>query len=326
MPILKSYAGFNPKDKKHQARFMAKLGEFITAPLETERAVIQRRGQILAKIGEFTAHTNTSAWNNVQNVIDVYADDIGDMDMGWVLAFAEVDLTGTPRSSFDIIGFSSGMTFERVPDGHRARIYGVSGSRINIPIDTYGAGIGFLQNWFDDQEWWNIEDAATKFRFEESEQKATLHYGLITAITDDVAYDTTGANTAEKDINTINDGVAEIVVENEDTGLGVNAQSQFLLYTHVNNYARLLKAMRTVVPDTSSPMLAYNVRLVPTTGAEAAYLGHLVAPGRKSKFGNRLNMEILADFDITMRGQDFVGWYRYGSYVNAAQVRRLLKA
>lgn len=326
MPILKSWKGFNPKKKEHQAHFKAKLGEFLAAPIEAEKKVSAQRGRIMAKLGEFTAHTNTAAWDNVQNVIDVFADDVGEMDMAWMLAFDEVDLTGAARSSFDILGHASGMTFERVPDGDRAKIYGISGNRINVPVDTYGAGIGFLQNWFDDQEWWNIEDAANKFRFGEADQKAAAHYGLISAVDDTVTYDATGATTKEKDANTISAGVAEIVEENASSGLGITATSPFLLYTNTNLYARALAAINTVVPDTNRPAMPYNVRPVSTTHVASTHLGWLVAPGRKSKHGRRLNLEILSDFDITMRGQDFVGWYRYGAFANAAQIRRLAKS
>ena len=327
MPVLKSYKGFKPGDKKHRQRFSACLSEFLRAPINAEVMVMQRRGAVLSRLAaqaaEFTAHTNTAAWQNVQNVVAVFADDVGDMDMGWALAFDEVDLTGTPRASFDIVGHTTGFSFRRVPDGHRAEIHGVAGSRVNIPIDTYGGGLGFLQNWFDDQEWWNVEDAANTFRYQESEQKATLHYGLISAVTDTITYDTTGDNATQKDAISIFKAAAECIVDNRATGLGISAQTPFLLYTHINNWARVLKALAAVVPDTSQKIQPVNVRVVPTTFVSASYLGWIGAPGRKSKYGRRLNMEVLEDFDLTMRGRDLVGWYRYGSYLNAAQWRRV---
>src|SRR3990167_3109888 len=142
--ILESWKGFNYRNPVHKKAFNKGLTRYLSAPIEAERQMAKSPGKILAAIEEYTSSVNTAAWDGAQNVVGVFADDIGEADTLWMLAFTEVDLTDTPKSSFDILGVTSGATFEKIPDGHRVTIRGISGSRINVTIDTYGAGLALL--------------------------------------------------------------------------------------------------------------------------------------------------------------------------------------
>ncbi len=311
-----SFAGYDPANPKHRSAVRVKLNEFLTTPAKTLEAV-------KAKVDELTTGGDTSTWDSIVNAIMAIQEDVGIADAAWKLAFDEVDLRAVPKSSFDIVGTSSGLTFAKVRPGGRAKIYQVAGSVQNVRVDQYGGGIGFLQSWWDDQEYYKIQEQAADFRFKYSEQEAAIHYALITAIATAVSYDSTGANTAIKDVNTMNVACSTLIVNNRTALPAVNDRMNFLFYHHPNLKARVHAALNSVITDTPVKVNTYNITPVSSTSIGTGYLGQMVAPGLKNKFGRRLDLQILSETDITMRAETVVGWGRYGSYVNSAQVLRV---
>ena len=312
-----SFKGFDRSNPVHRKAVKAKLNEFFARPQIT-------RDQIRAKVSELTSKGDTDAWDGIVNSVDVFQTDVGHVDEGWMAAFDEVDLRNTPKSSFDITDVSSGLTFSQVRPGGRARIYQVSGAIQNVPLNLYGGGLGFLQTWWDDQEFYKVTEAAADFMQKYNDQMRTVHYALITAITTAVSYDATGATTAEKDANTINTAAATLITNNEASLPQVNDGTNYILYAHPSLKARVMAALRTVIVDNpAAGRVVFNVRPVFSSQIGSGYLGQLVAPGLKNKFGRRMDLEVYSDFDITQYANTAVGWGRYGSFVNSAQVLRV---
>lgn len=314
-PIV-NWRHFKPGSAAHRRRLVMKLNEFLSAPQKHTES-------LLVKLAELTAPGDTSAWDSVVNAITAIQEDVGQADMGWQTAFDEVDLRNSNKSSFDIVGMSSGLTFSKVHPGAPAKIYSISGTNINVKVDLYGGGLGYLRVWWDDQEYYKVEEQSRDFLYKYNEQQASIMYALITAITDAVARVSSGSTTAENDVETINAGCAELIVDNRGSLPGINDNMTFLLYHHPNYKSRINAALRTVIPDTTATKLVYTVQPVSSTYIGTGYLGQLVAPGIKNKFGRRMDLSVFSQMDIIRFAETVVGWGRYGGYVNSSQVRRI---
>jgi len=314
LPFM-SFEGFDRSNPAHVKAVRVKLNEYLAAP---RRSVDTLR----TKVQEMTTKGDTDAWDSVVNAIDSIQTDVGLVDRGWALAFDEVDLRQTPKSSFDIVDVSSGLTFAKVRTGGRAKIFQVSGAVQNVLLDKYGGGLGFEQTWWDDQEYYKVQEQAADFRQKYMDQEKSVHYALITAISTAATYQS-GDDTPHKDAETINSAVATLITNNESSLPAVNANMTFLLYCNPSLRSRVNAAMNSVIPHTNEKRIVYNVQPVPTSEAANSYLGQLVAPGLKNKYGRRMDLKIFGEMDITMYAQTVVGWGRYGSYINSAQVLRV---
>jgi hypothetical protein len=300
--------GFDKNNPKHVQRALAKVNEFMTAGGPAVALV-------RAKVTEMTTSGDTADWASALNAIEAIQTDVGDIDLGWAPAFDEVDLRGGNKSSIDILDVTSGLTFAKVREGGRAKIFGVGGAKTTISADLYGGGVGYLRTWWDDEEWYKIEELSRDFRFKYSDQQATLMYGLITATSDDVSFST-------DDVTTLNTASAELIVENDASLPGINDGTTFLWYHHPNYKQRVNVALKSVQAHTAENNLVFNVQPVSSVKVPTTYTW-LVAPGIKNKYLRRMDLTMLSDMDITMFAEDIVCWGRYGGYINSAQVRRL---
>ena len=310
--------------------------------------VVRELGEKCIKLGiqEFTEYSNFP--DDIAKVIEKYHIDIAEIDRGYDLAYATVDLRNTQASSFRIRDVSSALTFLKVKTGERAKIYGVSGNVVDVSLDLYGGGLQWAREWFMDNEWWTIEDTALEFRRKWFEDKAVVLYDLIQSLTDgsdqNVPYDTAGATVVDKDINTINAGVLELIIAHRDTGLGVNAQTPFVLLVPIQNKGRVERAILGTygAQNPGGSKVTYNVQPFYTpyldwnhvSGGSSDWtdhvvddlypLGYLCVPKRKNKLGERMDLTVLSETDITAFADKSVGWGRYGAAIDEAQWRRLL--
>jgi hypothetical protein len=309
MEAFMDFRGFKPENKDHRAAVRVALNEFLGQPDRDRRA-------LKARVQELTTAGDTDSWDSVVNAIDTFQTDVGLVDRNWALAFSEVDLRSVPKSSFDIVDVSSGLTFAKVRTGGRAKIFQVAGAVQNVKLDKYGGGIGFDQTWFDDQEYYKVQEQAADFRQKYANQERSVHYALITAVSTAVTYTT-------DDITTINLACATLIANNASALPQVHDGTTFILYSHPTLKARVMTALNAVVTDNpAAKKLVFNVQPVFSTEIGSGYLGQMVAPGLKNKYGRRMDLQVFGEMDITMYAQTAVGWGRYGSYLNSAQVLR----
>jgi hypothetical protein len=301
-----------------------------------------------AGIREFTNFENFPA--QVLNMIEKYHIDITEIDTFYEAAFDLLDLTQTKTSNFTIRDVSSGLTFARVKDGMKAKVYSISGSQVTVPIDLYGAALDWQKTWFDDGEWWTIEDNVTEFRRKWYESKALIMYALIQALTNtadyNTAYDTTAAaSVVEKDVNTINAAALSIIQGLNDSGMGVTATTPMVMLVPLASKGRVERAFSGTIlaNNTGGVKPTYSITPYYTGGmTHAQYggdgganwtgqiadnvvpLGYLCVPGRKNKLANRMDLTILGETDILAFAETVAGWGRYGAYMNESQWRRVL--
>lgn len=305
-PGLK-WKGFDPKNPKHLDAVKGKINEFMKAPANL-------RQQVLARVQELTTKDATPDLFNNINVASVIQSDVGEIDLGWQQAFDLVDLRDTQESSFEILDVSSGLTFGKVKAGENAKVYRVAGTKITVPVDLYGGGLGFDLTWWMDSKFYHVEQAIADFRFKHYDAMAQVFYALLTAVTTAGSYST-------DDATTINNAVATILNASHKV-LPVAPTSTFLLYYNPTLEKRIFTALNSVVAYTNQAALRFRVIPVMSLYITDATHYWLVLPGRKNKWGNRMDLEVMEQTNILNFTHDAVGWSRYGGYLSSAQVLR----
>jgi len=252
-------------------------------------------------------------------------------DTGYEQVFNMLDMKSSNRNGFDILDVNSGLTFAKVEEGEKAKLFKMSGAKVSVTLDMYGGGLGWSRRLFDDREYWTIEDNAIYFRNKAYSSKAQDFYDLIDGIaaTYDLAWQavtgaipTTNENYVPiRDINTINQACENILLRltgnangTDDLGMGANPGSEFIILAPIQLKGRIARAMGMVQQPFagSTTQLNYNVRPVYSMMLESATKFYVIYPRNKIKGANRMDLTIFSDFDIESYADIAVGWQRYG--------------
>lgn len=249
-------------------------------------------------------------------------------DTGYEQIFNMMDMRDTDRNGFDIMDVISGLAFALVPEGQKAKIYKMSGAKVSVTLDMYGAGLGWSRRLFDDKEYWNIEDNATEFRNKAFSSKAQDFYDLIeaTAATYDLSWQAVTpsgvANTdkdydAIRDSNTINKACENILIRLKDLGMGVTANSEFIILAPIQLRGRLPRALNIVQQPfaDSTQRTFYNTRTVYTLMLTNTTKYYVIFPKNKIKGAIRMDLTVYSDFDPESYADIAVGWQRYGGAI-----------
>lgn len=248
-------------------------------------------------------------------------------DEGWRDIFQVTDFTGTTESGFDIMDVSTGLTFRKVPAGDKIDLYKVSGAKVSVGFDTYGGGLSWRRDWFDDEKYWNLEETALEFREKAFLERAQTHYALaeLAASSHTISWqnpipatlpNTNDNYTAIRDMLTINAACEGIITDLKDSGLSVNTATTFKLVAPYQLMFRINRALGLLNMNLAGPAFAgvqYRVEPMYTTLLSYSNKYMVCAPGRKAKSGIRMNLEMMSDFDILTFCQNLAGWQRYGA-------------
>jgi len=342
--IFSDYARINVNSKRGRQAFIGAIQHFWDQTGKVQDLLRE------AGIREFTTTNNFP--DSVLEIIDKFHIDVAEVDTAYEAAFDMIDLTKTKTSSFTIRDSQSGLTFSRVRDGEKAKVYAVKGSEVTVSLNLYGGALNWLRTWFDDGEWWTIEDNALEFRHKWFEQKAVAFYDMIQSLTNSAVYnvtydESTGATTElEHDRKTIGEAATELVDTLRDSGFGVTAGTPMVMLCPISMKSRVEQALNPGRFQGTGYLggVTVNFNITPyytsyldwaTVGAvaggtlwdgdtgTAVPLGYLCVPGRKNKIGNRMNLTIMSETDILSFADTVVGWGRYGAYMNEAQWRRV---
>lgn len=307
-------------------QFFGAITYFLRQPRVAQKKLIE---------AGMTALTTTDSFaQEVRVLIEKFHLGLEEIDIGWEQFFDTRNYAGTRAPGFRMRQVSSGLTFSKRPEGGRARIYRVTGTEQFVSFDTYGGGLEFDQAWFEDQEWWLIEDTAAEFRSAWYRDKATVFYTLIGALGAgyNVAYDATGSTQLDKDINTLNTAAAELLTALKNSGYAVTPQSTLRCLSPIQLRGRLQRALAAqyITPATEGASLKVEYNITPVysmnvlnAGSAATDIWYLGLPGLKNKVGEKMPLTIFTDFKAEAYATTTVGWGRYGAYMNEEQFRRL---
>jgi hypothetical protein len=327
--MIADWSKVNLSGPEGNAQFLEAVQHFLGRP----RAAAD---EIRARIAEFTAPGDFPA-DAVEAIARFHQ--VDDPDTGWMQVFDVIDFTGTRKNSFDLIDVSSGLSFRAIKPGEKAEVYKVAGDKVTVDFDLYGGALGWSRLWFDDEEYWKIEDVSNEFRAKWFAQQAQAHYDLISASRPDSDLAWQGDESDDKSVRdaaTINAACAGIISDLQAQGMDINANATFVVVCPVQLLARLRNALNlTLVGNVSGAAggnneVNFNVKLVVTTRLKNQALDtaetakYFVAlPGRKIKSGNRMDLTILSEQDVLAYAETVAGWGRYGAIVGEEdQLRR----
>jgi len=255
-------------------------------------------------------------------------------DFGYERVFEIINFTQSQKNSFDIVTVGSGLSFKPIRPGQKAKVYKFTGEHVTVPFDRYGGALQWDKTWFDDAEFWNIEDATRQFRAQWYSDRAQVFYDLISKsrADSDVAWkgETSDAKSV-RDAETINYACSDIISSLQAKGLEVNPQSKFVVVAPVQLMARVKNAINiTLLDSTVEGALNFNIELVVSTklknqaGTSAETSKYFVClPGGKAKGGYRQELTLLAETDILAYAETVAAWGRYGGIVGETdQFRR----
>lgn len=248
--------------------------------------------------------------------------EVADIDIGFEQIFDIKDFSTSKVSGFDVFTVGSGLTFGLVNPGDKAKVFDITGTKVQTQFERFGGGLNFDRTWFDDEQWWNIEDQAMEFRNTWSSERAQRFYDLISAsrADSDVAWQGVAADTnASRDAQTINFAAAAIIDSLKDSGLDVATNSQFIVLTPIAQVARVNAAIRMSANfgSIANQQIEFNVVSISTNklknfaGSAALTDQYFVClPKRKAKGGFRQNLTIFSEFDILAYADTVAGWGR----------------
>ena len=308
------------------------MNHFLVEPLTPP---FKAAAQAFANTGDVEAARNTLVQAfatsqdfpaSVLEVLDKYHQTLY-FDTGYEQVFDMMDMRNSNRNGFYITDVISGLTFELVPEGMKAKLYKMSGKKVEVTLDMYGAGLHWSRRLFDDREYWTIEDNAIEFRNKAYESKAQDFYDLIegVAATYDqawVAVEGAIPNTNEnyvplRDIRTINQACENILLRLRNLGMSVTPNSEFIILAPIQLKNRLPRALGMVQQPFkgSTDQLVYNVRVVYTLMFTTTDVYYVILPKNKIKGANRMDLTIFSDFDLEAYTDEAVGWQRYGGAI-----------
>ena len=327
--IFANYTKLDITSEEGRRKICGAMSHYMRQP-----GVVQEK---LFRAGVANYDTTSNVGEEIRLLIERYHMGLSEIDSGWMNFFDIRDFSGTRAPGFRIREVSSGLTFEKRPEGGRARIYRITGAEVYATFDTYGGGLEFDQAWFDDQEWWLIEDTAAEFRAKWYEDKAAVMYGLIGAIGagQNFAFDGNGATALDDDILTLNGAAAQLLTALKARGFAVTASTPIRVLSPIQLRGRLQRALAAqyITPATAGANLRIEYNISPVysmnvlnAGAASTDKWYMAVPGMKCKVGEKMDLTVWAQFKAEAYATTTVGWGRYAAYLNEEQVLRVSTA
>lgn len=278
--------------------------------------------QALKALGvKLTVPDNTPNTGNRQIVVADMFKPAPLQDFGFMEVFDLVDMRGVPKDSFEILDATNGITFNQRIPGEDAKIYKVTDSKASVSFLEFAAGLGFLDVWFQFQEYYKFDDIVNQTQNKYYDKMASLHYALFTALG-------AGVNQAfdASDAQTIDNACAQIIDDCKAKGYFVNENVQFVVLANPKLLRRLTKAIwpLSVNPnDTSSQGPTHNIRRIVPTWHLANTSYYVVLPGGKLKRGMWMDLSVESKRDALKSAEDFIWKGQYnGAIGDSQQVRR----
>lgn len=275
---------FDEKDVVAAAKVRAAIQAFHNAPVTKFKASIQgfrQKIQALPTVSTDFAKLVSDAFNitlGTQN-----------FDLGYEEVFQDVPLNGT-EDSWDMYDVQEGLTFQRVPEGDRIDLQGLTGTLVTVHTDYYGGALGWSDKWIRHRKIAPMIEKAMIFRNNFWANKADNHYLLLAAaaVGNVTAYQgVAGDGQLRRDIATINLAAFTLADRCKDKGYGDTAQVTLILYANPRDKDRVLAAINATTGQMANvagravqinwnirPIFTFNSNIV--TGTPL-----LVLPGHK---------------------------------------------
>lgn len=308
----------------------------LTADMEHKLAMqfvmggMAQKGQELEskRIAEVQEFTVAGDFPTPTAIVQEKFTELPDLDLGWRNIFVERDYTQVRTKSFSLRTLGSGLTFRKVTPLDSIEIQKVSGTELIVMMDRYAGSIGYDWSWFEDNDWYAVEDQTRDLISKSFDVQAAVIYGLLSAsrADSDVAFQGSGA-TVTRDIDTINFAGDAILSSLKDKGMDVVGNPNLVVVAPLELRTRLLHAIRTGYLTTASASggpteLTHSIQLVLTSkltnqaGTAPLTDQYFVClPGRKNVVGQRQRLAVFESQDILNATTNVAGHIRFGGAV-----------
>jgi hypothetical protein len=249
-------------------------------------------------------------------------------DNGYEQIFDMVDARNSNDDGFTIYDIEDGLSFSKVPIGKPAQIYSMSGSKVDVGYDLYGAGLGWHRTMIDDRKFWQLENNAKVFINKSNYTKAASFWALLEAVGAgqdlvwQAAQPTALANTdptywANRDANTLNAAAEKIFTDVKEKGYGVTYNTPLVVACPFQLIGRLNRAMGLLMQGfAGSPnQVGYVFRLIPTLMFASTSYYYVCLPKNKLVGGNRMDLKIFDEFKAETYSDVAYGWMRFGGAI-----------
>lgn len=259
---------------------------------------------------------------------------VPEFDTLWQRSFRGVQLR-RGQLEWEIADVSSGMLFELIPEGGKAKIYSFTGNKALVSIDTYGAGTGVTWKMIEGRKLYQFIDQMMQVRARLNDLWADIHYALLAAASLGtlVTYQgVVGDPVIDRDIATMNKGYTDIGDLVKDKGYGEVANVEMLLYVNPKLKSRLAQAKRVTQAEMvtgravgtassiGSPVVEFNVTPLFTWNSNIpANKGVLVLPGNKIQNAMYIQELSLSQRDIETLSEVRTYWTMFGAAVGDAE-------
>lgn len=307
--IIKNWNKIDWNNKEHVKKWAGAFQHFMRVGDPSRNKTLKLAMQQFTTKGDFPAEI-------LQVLEKVHA--VPDWDNGYEQIFDIRDFTGTNQSGFDILDVASGLTFSKIPVGDKIKVYKMYGSKTSVTFDRYGGGLNWDRTWFDDRQYWQIEDTAIEFRNKAYQSRAANFYALIEAVTNTTAWAGTSTDSqVNRDIATIQAAALAIMTAVKDKGYGVNANTELVLLAPLALRSRVNKALTQLNQAVagSSKSILFNIRPVYTLMLSSNSYYYVCLPGKKSKGGYRMDLTLFNMFDPLSYADTTAAWMRYGGAI-----------
>ena len=248
-------------------------------------------------------------------------------DNAFEQVFKMLDFTNENVNGFTLYDVANGLAFSEVPLGGDAKIYGMSGAKVEVTFAKYMGGLQWPAELIEDAQYWQMADNANAFRNKAGAARAAVFYTLIEAVAgqDLVWQPPTPAllpNTAEnytaiRDFNTINKACENIVTDLKNSSIPVSMNSVFVVlypYQLAGRMARAQGVLNKGISD-AHPGTYFNWRPVMTTGLSSATSYYVALPGQKAIGADRIRLQIRDRYDLVSDSDVMVGRMRFGGAI-----------
>ena len=309
-------AALDPHSREGRAAILGAISHFLRQPEALTRRLFDAGVRELTVPGDFPAE--------VRDLFALFHDRYS-IDTTWQGFFDMRNYAQSRHAGFTLRNVSSGLTFTVKKVGQKAKIYKVSGAETYHSFLHYSGALEYDQDWFEDQNWWEVSKQTVEFGTAFYRARADYAYGLITALIG--AYNTAwqaGTTELDRDIATINTACVAIVTALEALKVPVDEGTRFVLRAPLALKARLNRALGTgyQFPAQTGQRVEFSVDPAYTTRLTGTnyYIG---VPGQKNIWGDRMDLTVLTELDKLAWAQLAVGHSRFvGVIGEQAQLRR----
>lgn len=313
----------NPANPDHRAKALQAVNDFLGV------------GQAPEYRGALKHFTASGDWPTQTNAVLEKYHELPVFDLGWQETFKMLDFTSQAVNGWKIMDIGDDVAFVLKKPGESIEYGKMYGAEASVSFLTYGAGLQWNQEWFDDQDWVSVEDSLVTFRVKEAEKRASVHYGLIETAGSLTAQRTTwqvtnvastDANyTALRDMATLNKAAETIISDMSGNGMGVDVNTVFTVTVPIALRGRIARALGVQNAGLSGdfPGVQFNFKPVVTSLLASSSYYYVSAPGHKCQSGNRKNLEVKSMFSQDTYSTRAAGWTRFGAAVGETkQIRR----